>query len=155
DPLKKFRFFNSLEVYVPPAPLDERQVLESGDWFEPREFTATEADDIDGRMAPPAVKVSRPVAPVESLEAGELPLTEAEVVFEAAGGEAVRPLVDFWLPPLQRGLDVDELVYRLRGRAWHESYGANGGLVLPIGQEDRPYDCTQPVLTLDIANQHA
>lgn len=155
DPLKKFRFFNSLEVYVPPAPLDERQVLESGDWFEPREFTATEADDIDGRMAPPAVKVPRPVAPVESLEAGELPLTEAEVVFEAAGGEAVRPLVDFWLPPLQRGLDVDELVYRLRGRAWHESYGANDGLVLPIGQEDRPYDCTQPVLTLDIANQHA
>jgi len=155
DPLKKFQFFNSLAVYVPPAPVDERQVLESGDWFEPRKFTATEAEDIDARMAPPPLQLERPVAPVESLGAGELPPSQAETVFEAAGGEAVRPLVDFWLPPLQHGLDVDELVRRLRGRPWHEGYGANDGLVLPVGQEDRPYDCTQPVLTLDIANQHA
>lgn len=156
DPLRKFRFFNALDAYVPPAPVDERQVVSSGDWFEPREFTAAPAEDVDGRMAPPPLPAPARVAVAEPARGvGELPPSEAETVFAAVAAKCARPLVDFWLPPLEDGLDADELVRLLRGRPWHEGYGDNGGLVLPVGQEDRPYDCTQPVLTLDIANQHA
>lgn len=155
DPLRKGRFFNATAPFVPPPEEDEAPVIESGVWFEPREFTATEAEDPDGKMNPPPIEIKR-AAPVqvEQRPVGEVALTEVEVVGLAAGGVAARPVVDFWLPPLDEGKDIDELVQMLRGKPWDDDYGNNPGLLLPIAQEDRPYDYQQPVLSLDLSKQH-
>lgn len=86
-------------------------------------------------------------------------------------GGRCAPLIDFWLPVLTEGLHADELVRRvreelgivsaspgdggkLRGKPWYEDYGNNPGLLLPIAQEDRPYECRQPVLSMDMNGRH-
>ena len=107
----------------------------------------------DGRMAPPPVEVLHDLVPAQTAP-DEKPLTEVETVINAVGGPQARPLVDFWLPPLQLGLDADEMVRRLRGKPWTQDYGDTPGLRLPLGQEDCPYECTQPVVALDLRDRH-
>jgi S-DNA-T family DNA segregation ATPase FtsK/SpoIIIE len=153
DTVKKIRFFNTMADHIPMAPVDERKVIEAGDWFEPREFAVTPTEDIDGRMAPPPIEVERDLVPAET-GPDEKPLSETETVINAVGGPAARPLVDFWLPPLEVGLDADEMVRRLRGKPWTQDYGDTAGLSLPIGQEDCPFECTQPVVALDLRDRH-
>lgn len=153
DTIKKIRFFNTMADHIPMAPVDERKVIEAGDWFEPREFAVTPTSDIDGRMAPAPIEVHGDLVPAQTAP-DEKPLSETETVINAVGGPAARPLVDFWLPPLEVGLDADEMVRRLRGKPWTQNYGDTAGLSLPIGQEDRPYECTQPIVTLDLRDRH-
>lgn len=156
DPIKKFRFFNLMEKYEPAVTITASEVVNSEKWFEPREFTALVAKDPDSKLAYPKREVAIEPAPFveqEPKDAAPLPESVAEAVMEGAG--AVRPLIDFWLPELTVGLHVDELVRRVRNnKAWYEDYGNNPGLLLPIAQEDRPYECTQPVLSLDMQGRH-
>lgn len=157
DPLRQLKFFNTRAKYVAPVVAAEREVVSSGDWFTPREFTAVPAADPDGRMAPPPL-VEPEAAPVvvdDPTAPGELDIEECEAVFDTLTSAGVgRAEVDFWLPPLKDGLAADELVARLRGRPWYEEYGNNPGLLLPFGQEDRPRDCTQPVFAVDVSTEH-
>lgn len=154
-PLVKLRFFNAGAPYVVPAPVDDRHVMESADWFEPREFTVAVADDVDGRLAPATVLPAQRQSPsTEAVDAGDFEVSECAAVFEALAQVPTRPSVDFWLPPLTAGLAADELVGLLRGKPWHVDYGANDGLLFPLGQEDRPRECRQPVLAIDVAAQH-
>lgn len=153
DTVKKIRFFNTMADHVPMAHVDERKVIEAGDWFEPREFVVSPAPDIDGRMAPPPIEVAHDVVPAETAP-DETTLTETETIINAVGGPQARPLVDFWLPPLHTSLDADELVRRLRGKPWTHDYGDTPGLSLPLGQEDCPFECTQPIVELDLRHQH-
>lgn len=170
DPLKKFRFFNVFEDYEPVVDIAESAALESDKFFTPREFTAVAAKDEDGNLAYPSREVQRaPVPQVKPEDLGPLPETQAEAMMEGVGD--VRPLIDFWLPVLTEGLHADELVRRvreelgivsaspgdggkLRGKPWYEDYGNNPGLLLPIAQEDRPYECRQPVLAMDMNGRH-
>ncbi len=153
DPLKKIRFFNTMAEHVPMAEVDERKVIEAGDWFEPRGFGVTPAPDVDGRMAPPPIEAARDLVAAETAPDEKI-LTETETVINAVGGPQARPLVDFWLPPLEAGVDADEMVRRLRGRPWTQDYGDTSGLSLALGQEDCPFECTQPIVELDLCSQH-
>lgn len=152
DTVKKVRFFNTMAEHVPMVAVDEQKVIEAGNWFDPREFGVLQAPDIDNRMDPPPIPVNRDMAPAEQAQDAE-PLSEAEAVAQGAGGSAARPLIDFWQPPLNDGLNADELVHRLRGKSWRDDYGNTPGLVLPVGLEDRPFDCTQPVTTVDLRRE--
>lgn len=153
ETIKKIRFFNTMAEHVPMVAVDEQKVIEAGNWFDPREFTVLEAPDIDQRMTPPPIEVRRELAPAQKAQ-DEENLSETETVIEAAGGDKARPTIDFWLPPLKDGLDADELVRQLRGgQVWRDGYGNNPGLALPVGAEDRPYDCTQPITTMDLRKE--
>ncbi|TXI55757.1 type VII secretion protein EccCa [Mycolicibacterium mageritense] len=153
DTIQKIRFFNTMAEHVPMVEVDEQKVIEAGNWFEPREFSVVAAPDVDKKMAPPPIPVRQGMEPAAKTD-DDGPKTETETVIEALGGAQARPLIDFWLPPLKDGLAADELVRRLRGgKPWKVDYGSNPGLVLPVGQEDRPYDCTQPITTMDLRRE--
>lgn len=160
DPLRKGRFFNAFETYVPPAEVvSTEQVRADVKYFEPREFTAVKAVDIDNLMDPPPTVVQKVAAPKVELAKGELAPTHLDTVIKAVAKirQDAAPVIDFWLPELhdKPGLRADELVKLMRnGTPWYENYGANPGLHLPVGQEDRAFECTQPVLTMNLAAQH-
>ncbi|MBN7567182.1 FtsK/SpoIIIE domain-containing protein [Mycobacteroides abscessus subsp. massiliense] len=159
DPLRKFRFFNAFEDYVPPAEdVSTEQVRADVKYFEPREFTAVKAEDIDGLMDPPPQVVQKAPAPKLELAAGQLAPTQLDTVISAAAKirKNAKPVIDFWLPELhdKPGLRADELVSLMRGgHPWYEDYGVNPGLSLPVGQEDRAFECSQPVLAMDLATR--
>lgn len=160
DTLKKFRFFNAFEDYVPLVKtVTTEQVRADVKYFEPREFTPVKADDIDGLMDPPPRRVQKAAAPKVELAPGQLAPTHLDTVIKtvAQQRQGMAASIDFWLPELhdKPGLRADELVQLMRnGTPWYEDYGANPGLHLPVGQEDRAFECTQPVLAMNLGAQH-
>ena len=136
--------------------------MRAGTWFTPREFTATEAVDLDGLLAaPPAPAL--PAAPPPDPD-GERPKI-VDALSASLRARPERPPRPFWLPPLpdrdKQGRwhghipSVVELVDAWRGRPWDEDYGQNPGLSLPVALVDRPREHTQEVHCLDLQSDNA
>jgi type VII secretion protein EccCa/type VII secretion protein EccCb len=72
-----------------------------------------------------------------------------DVIRDSLTSHPARPPHQIWLPPLEVSEPVDTLVERWRGRPWHVDYGANPGLVFPVGVVDIPDEHAQRVHTVD------
>ena len=158
---REFRYYFSSGLYVPKkqttAELESRQ---AGTWFEPRVFTATEAEDPDGLLAAPEQPQLAEPAPVDTGRPRKL----VDIAIEKTQAAGVWPPRELWLPPLpKQNKDgrwsgdvptVDDLVYRLRGKAWDADYGDTEGLRMPVALEDRPREHRQDVHYLDLLNDN-
>lgn len=72
-----------------------------------------------------------------------------DVIRESLAAHPARPPHRIWLPPLAESVSADEMVRLWRGKPWWEDYGANPGLVFPVGIEDFPEDHAQRVHVVD------
>ena len=160
---REFRYFYSSGLYVPKRQTTaESQSRQAGTWFEPRVFTATEAEDSDGLLASTEQpQLVAPVTPEDTARARKL----VDIIIEKTQATGVWPPRQLWLPPLpKRSKDghwsgdvptVDDLVARLRGgKSWDVDYGDADGLRMPVALEDRPREHRQDVYYLDLLNDN-
>ncbi|HZA10649.1 type VII secretion protein EccCa [Mycobacterium sp.] len=155
---REFRTFFSSAEFAPPSEDAGVTTARAGSWFNPRPFTAAQATDSDGLLAYPQQARPDPVAapePVAPLAPGQLKPKVVDKVIESLQASGVGPPRQLWLPPLGEPPAADDLVARMRGRAWHLDYGDNAGLLFPVGIEDRPREHRQNVHCLDLLSANA
>ncbi|MGV7254555.1 type VII secretion protein EccCa [Mycobacterium kansasii] len=135
--------------YSPPRRAAADAVRAQVGYMPPRVFTAVGMEPLQQAALTPEVVES--ATPRTVLGPDGRPLRQVQVVTDSLRRQSadMRPVHRMWLPPLTP-LPVDELVRRLRGRRWYEDYGVNKGLRFPVGVEDRPFQHSQRVYTIDM-----
>lgn len=133
--------------YTPPRRVAAAVVRTQHNYVPPQLFTAAPMAALPAPPTPQAV-TAEPTPQVLLGDDGR-ELRELDVIKRSLRQQVQSRVHQMWLPPLQP-LPVDELVHRLRGRAWHEDYGNTAGLILPVGMDDRPYRHTQKVVAIDL-----
>jgi len=151
-PLQRFQTAYPLRAYVPPRQVTPAVVRAEAGYIEPREFRVV------GMAATPPTHTAEVVAPEPQAMIDEKTgrvVTKVQASIACMQRLNLPPLEQMWLPPLE-ALPVDELVRRLRGRAWNEDYGDAGrnvsSLLFPVGLKDQPYRQKQPVYRVDLAS---
>ena len=147
--LEQFRcFYVSAPFVIPKKPVHDSPIALS--FSRPRsltgEFQPLSDDDSRALSAP-----ERPDEPDEFLfhTDGFKKKKLLDVIRETLSAHPARPPHRIWLPPLDHSEPVDGLVERWRGRPWWDDYGANPGLVFPIGIEDVPEEHVQRIHIID------
>ncbi|MCP9271567.1 type VII secretion protein EccCa [Mycolicibacterium arenosum] len=116
----------------------------------PKLFTATPVAK-DPTPAPPSrEEATESHGPDASTVAGAGRASQAsilDVVVDRLRGHG-RPAHEVWLPPLNESPAVNDL---LPDPSWQDPRNLDGGLCLPIGVVDRPYDQRRDLLLVDLS----
>jgi S-DNA-T family DNA segregation ATPase FtsK/SpoIIIE len=118
----------------------------------PKLFTATPVAK-DPTPPPPSGEVAIETNGHEAsaqAAAGAVRLAQAsvlDVVVDRLRGHG-RPAHEVWLPPLDESPAVNDLLPDPR---WQDPHNLDGGLRLPIGVVDRPYDQRRDLLSIDLS----
>lgn len=152
---RKFKFFYTSEDWAPPAEtVRGAQPVKATAEFEPREFDALPASDIDGRVAAVTVDEIDPADVVVPEKVGKI-VNLLSSAMQQATATKDRPPRTFWMPILKDPTPVDQLVEQWRGRPWYVDYGNNPGLTFPVAMADYPRDAELRPHALDLLNANA
>jgi S-DNA-T family DNA segregation ATPase FtsK/SpoIIIE len=145
--LTRFQTAFVSQNYTPPRHAAAAAVRTQAGYAPPQEFSATGMLSLPELPAAPEVVESTPKVVVGP---DGRPLRQAQAAITSLRRHQHGPVHRMWLPPLEP-LPIDELVRRLRGRAWDDGYGENRGLRFLVGVEDRPFQHAQRVYALDMS----
>jgi len=146
--LTRFQTAFVSQNYTPPRRAAAAAVRAQAGYVPPREFSATGMGPLPESQA--AAEPVETITPKVVVGPDGRPLRQVQAAIASLRCHQYGPVHPMWLPPLEP-LPVDELVRRLRGRAWDNGYGENRVLRFPVGIEDRPFQHAQRVYALDMS----